>query len=148
MGLFITHTFLLDRPDVDTAGHWFCDGPVYGDNEQAVLEFGPLYPHAVRKQERPLELPRRDAAMQVVPRAVFGLPTAHDELIILPNHFQIVTRETGHRNRDGIGLGARSGNDAFDIVGRVSVGRLGEPVEPLLERIEPQEKRGGKQRNA
>src|SRR5690606_37992282 len=45
IGLFITHTFLLDRPDVDTAGHRFGDGPVYGDNEEAVFQFGTLYPH-------------------------------------------------------------------------------------------------------
>src|SRR5690606_21628940 len=146
IGLFMTHTFLLDRPDVDTASHLLGDGPVHGDNEETVLEFGTLYPHAVGKQESALELPCGDAAMQILARTLFGLPAPHDELIILPNHFQIVTRKSGHRDGDPVGLVPGLGGDPLDIVGRIAFGCPLEPVETFLERVESEKEGGGKQR--
>ncbi len=50
----------------------------------------------VRQQESPLELPRRDAAMEEHPAVIFfGLLPAHDELLVLDGQRQVVFREPG-----------------------------------------------------
>lgn len=122
------------------------DGPVHGDNEKTVPQFGPFDLHAVRQKESPLKLPGGNAAMQIFTRTVFRLSAPHDKLIILSNHFQIVTRETRDGNSDPVGFIPVIGGRPFDIVGRIAFRGPLQPVETLFEGVESEQERSGKQR--
>src|SRR5215470_9484116 len=97
------------------------------DRQQPVLEVGPKHIHAVCKHERALELPRGNAAMQVLPSLVVLLASADDELVFLDAHVELVAGEAGHRERDAKTLGKLGvAGEPLDVVGRVAIGTLGD----------------------
>ena len=81
---------------------------------------------------------------------VFLLAATDHELILLDTDIEFVLAEAGHRKRDpkDLALGPAF-DDPFDIVGRIAVtGRLGEPVDSLLDLLEAEEQRVGECREA
>ena len=112
------------------------------DRQQPVLQVRTQHLHAVREHEGALELARRDAAVEILPGLVVLLPAADDELALLDRHIELITGETGDRERDpqAFGLTVLAG-DPFDVVGRIAVRRLGDAVERTLDLVEPEQKR-------
>src|SRR5262245_47551897 len=119
------------------------------DGQQTVLEVRSEDVHAVGQHEGPRELPRGDAAMQKLAALVLLLPAADDQLLLLNGHFELIAGKAGDRERDAqplrIVLIARH---ALDVVGRITVSRLGDAVEHALDLVEADEERTGKRRNA
>src|SRR5919201_3246206 len=112
------------------------------DCQQAILQVGPQYLHAVGQHESPLELPRCDAAVEKLPGLVVLLPPANDELAFLDAHVELVPRKTGHRQGDPEPLGvAAFARQPLDVVGRIAVGSLGDAVERSLDLVETKQKR-------
>lgn len=120
------------------------------DHEKAIVQIRGLHLHAVRQNKRALKLPRRDAPIEKLARFIVGLSAANGELIVLKRHFDLVSRETGHRERDAQALDARAIlADPLDIIGRVAVrASLGEALDEALHLIEPQEQGVRKRRGA
>src|ERR1043166_1095508 len=119
------------------------------DREQPVLEVGTQHVHAVCKHEGALELPRGDAAMQVLPGLVVLLASADDELVFLDTHVELVAGEAGHRERDTKTLGIFGvAGEPLDVVGRITVGTLGVAVEHALDLVKSEQERTGKRRNS
>src|SRR6202045_2357158 len=119
------------------------------DRQQPVLEVGTEHVHAVCKHESALELPRGDAAMQGLPGLVVLLASADDELVFLDAHVELVAGEAGYRERDAktLGIIARPG-EPLDVVGRITVGPLGDAVERSLDLVESEQEWTGKRRNS
>src|SRR5262249_41184941 len=96
--------------------------------------------HSVREHESALELARRDAAVEVLPGLVVLLAPTDEELVLLDRHVELVAIEARHRERDSQPLRpAVSTRNPLDIVGRVSVGRLGDPIERTLDLVEAEQ---------
>lgn len=106
--------------------------------QEAIVEPGSFHLDPLGKDEGALELPRRDAAMEEDPALrIVPLAAADDELIVLLRDLQVVHGEAGHGQRNAQPVLGR----LLDIVGRVTVGVLGNPVEHLLEVVEAKEER-------
>src|SRR6266704_2813408 len=111
-------------------------GPDEVDMEEPVIERGARHFDAFRQHEGALELPRRDAAMEIDAILVVDLLAAHDELVVLDLHGEVAHREAGNRQGDAELVLAR----LLDIVGRVAVSRnLADAVERPLEMIEAEQ---------
>jgi hypothetical protein len=80
---------------------------------------------------------------------VLALPSPDDELAFLDRDVELIAREAGDRQRDpqALGLSVLTG-DPFDVVGRVAVRRLGDPVERTLDLVEPKEEGAGQRWNS
>ena len=100
--------------------------------------------HAIGEQEAALELPRGDAAMQILALLVVLLAPADDELVLFHGDVELVAGEARHGQGDAQPLGQPIGaGQALDIVGRVSVG--GGPADPVqrpLDIVKPQQEGG------
>src|SRR5215472_11732147 len=119
------------------------------DRQQPVLEVGTEHIHAVCEHESALELPRGDAAMQVLPSLVVLLASADDELVFLDAHVELFAGEAGYRERDAKALGILGvAGDALDVVGRITVGPLGDAIERSLDLVKSEQERTGKRRNS
>src|SRR5262249_48245445 len=119
------------------------------DRQQPVLEVGAQHLHAVREDEGALELPRGDAAVQVLPALVVLLASADDELAFLDAHVELVAGEAGHRESDAKTLGELGiATEPLDVVGRITVGTLGDAVEHALDLVKSEQERTGKRRNS
>src|SRR6185437_12520667 len=124
--------------DLDAAHLALDDAAHEIDIEQTVVERGAGHLDTVGQYEGALELARGDAAMKVDAILVVGLLAAHDELIVLDLHAQIVHGEAGDGERDAQRVLA----GLLDIVGRIAVARrLADAIEGTLELIESQKQR-------
>ena len=82
------------------------------------------------------------------PALVVLLPAANDELALLERHVELIAGEARHRKRDAQPLRAVGvARNALDIVGRIAVRSLGDPIEHALDLVEAEQKRTGKRRN-
>src|SRR5215218_11185093 len=134
---------LVPRGDVDLPDDPLRLGTGEIDRQQPVGQVGAQNLHAFGEQEGALELPRGNAAMQVLPRLVIALAAADDELAFLERDLELVPGEPRDRERDPqpfrLALGA---GDALDIVGRIAVARgFRNAIERLLDLIEAKEER-------
>src|SRR5262245_65757773 len=71
------------------------------DRQQSVLQIRSLHLNAVSQHKGPLELTRRDAAVEVLPGLVILLPAADHQLVILDRHIELLAREACNPQRDG-----------------------------------------------
>src|SRR5438067_3873479 len=107
------------------------------DRQQAVVQVRAQHLHPVRQHEGPLELSCRDAAMKILPGLVVLLPPADDELAFLDTYLELLPGEAGHRQGDPEPLGvAAVPRQALDVVGRITVGSLGNAIERSLDLVE------------
>src|SRR5262249_39111438 len=98
----------------------------------------------VRQHESALELTRRDPAVEVLPGLLVALTTADRELVFLDGDVELVAGEARNRQRDAQPLWpAVFSGDPLDIIGRITVGGLGDPVERPLDLVEA-EKEGAR----
>jgi hypothetical protein len=82
--------------------------------------------------------------MQILARLVLGLAAADDELFLLHGHVELVEREAGNGKRDAQTFRiAVVASKTLDIVRRVSVGCLRDPIERTLDLVEAEKKRTG-----
>src|SRR5262245_14439083 len=118
------------------------------DGQQSVLQVRPQHLHSVREHEGALELARRDAAVEVLPGLVVLLPAANDELAFLDRDVELVAVEARDRQRDAqpFRLAVLAGNP-LDIVGRIPVRRLRDPIERTLDLVEAEQEGTGQRRN-
>src|SRR6476646_6420900 len=63
------------------------------DRQEPVLQFGTHNFHAASQHERALELPRGNAAVEILTRLVVLLAAADDELVLLSRHIELFARE-------------------------------------------------------
>ncbi len=93
------------------------------DRQQSVGEVRALDFNAVGEHERPLELPCRNSAVEVIPGVVIGLPTGDHKLAIFDDYLKLMSGETGNRERDAEAfVRAVATSDPFDIVRRKAIG--------------------------
>jgi hypothetical protein len=94
-------------------------------------------------------LTRRDAAVEVLPGLVVLLPAANDQLALLDGDVELVAVEARDRQRDAqpFRLAVLAGNP-LDVVGRIPVRGLGDPIERTLDLVEAEEEGTGQRRNA
>src|SRR5882762_1150499 len=109
----------VSRLDFNSADTIFRDGADEIDVYQAVIDGGSRHLDTLGQDEGALELPRRDAAVQVDTLLVVGLLAAHHELVVLDPNREVVHCESGDGERDAQRILA----GLFDIVGGVAVGR-------------------------
>src|SRR5437868_2078272 len=96
--------------------------------QQRATDFDPFGEH-----KRPLELARRDAAVQVDTLRIVSLSAAHHQLIVLDRDAEVAHLKA----RDGEGDSQRVLAKLLDIVGRISVCRyLADSIERPLEMVE------------
>src|SRR5580700_8308272 len=86
--------------DGDRSDHALRLRPCEVDRQQPVLQVRAEHIHAVSEHEGALELPRGDAAMQVLPGLVVLLASADDELVFLSGYIELVAGKSRHRERD------------------------------------------------
>jgi hypothetical protein len=70
------------------------------DRQQAVFQVRSHHLNAVSQYKGPLELTRRDAAVEVLTGLVVLLPTTDHQLVFLDRHVELLAREAGNRQRD------------------------------------------------
>src|SRR5690606_7570437 len=70
------------------------------DRQKAVIEPRAHDIHAVGKHEGALELPGRDAAMEIGAPFLLALTATNDQLILLKRDRQLITGEARNRERD------------------------------------------------
>src|SRR5690606_3472243 len=139
--IFHRNVYLLYQP--------FRLGTVEIDREQPVFELRSRHPHAVGKHEAALELPGRDAAMQIFPLRLVGLAAAHHELVFLDADVEIVLRETRHRQDDAQPLSrAVAAAKTLDVVGRIGIAGFRQALQRLFHGVEPKQKRARKRRHS
>jgi hypothetical protein len=102
--------------DFDRAHSHLHRRPHQIDMQQAVIEPGAAHFDALGEDERALELPRGDAAVQV-DAVVVGLLAADDKLVVLDGQLHVAHRKPGNRKGNAQGVFA----DLLDIVGRIAV---------------------------
>jgi hypothetical protein len=120
------------------------------DRKEAVSKLGAEHPHTVGKHESPLKLSGGDAAMEIILFTGFDLTTANDELVLFRRHFQILIGKPCDGERDPQPFrraGGAVAANALDVVGWVSVVRLGDPLEGLFHAVEAHQQRARKRRN-
>jgi hypothetical protein len=76
---------------VDAAGDLLRLGPNDRDGQHAVPQRRLMDLNAVSEEEAALELPRGDSAMQELTRPLVPLPAAHEKLVVLGEHLDIVS---------------------------------------------------------
>src|ERR1700719_2661237 len=104
------------------------------DRQQSVLQVRPQYLHAVRQHEGALELARGDTAVDILPAFVVLLAAADDELALLDGDIELVAGKPRYRKGDAQTLGIIPvARNALDIVGRVPVCGLADPIEHALD---------------
>ena len=82
--------------------------------------------------------------MEVLPGLLLALAAADRELVFLDGDVEFVAGETRDRQRDSQPFGpAVFADDPLDIVGRITVGGLGDPIERPLDLVEA-EKEGAR----
>src|SRR5580700_7597062 len=118
------------------------------DRQQSVLQVRAQYLHAVRQHEGALELARGDAAVDVLPAFVVLLPATDDELAFLHRDIELGAGKARHREGDAQALGTVTvAGDTLDIVRRIPVCGLADPIEHPLDLVETKQKGTGKRRN-
>jgi len=120
-------------------GHW----PFKVDVKQAVYNLRAANLDSFGQNEAAGELPGGDAAVQVNPCgiAVFLLPAADNQLIVLDADRKVVIRKTRNGQRDPQAVFA----SLFDVVRRIALSRgLIDPVQNPLDMVEPQKQRARK----
>src|ERR1700730_1026475 len=75
----------------------------------------------ISEAELPLEVPRRDALVDVVQLAVIASAAHHGQAVLLSRDRDLLRRKPGQRKRDAIAFLAGT----HDVVGRVGVLRVG-----------------------
>src|SRR6202044_1982533 len=107
------------------------------DRQQAVLQVRSQYLHAIRQHEGALELPRGDAAVDVLPAFIVLLPAADDELALLYGDIELVAGKTRHRKGNTQPLGTVPvARNALDVVRGIPVCGLPDSIEHALDLIE------------
>ena len=92
----------------------FGAGEIHG--EKPVHQFRTQHLHAIREQEGPLELPRGDAAMEILDPLLGGLDLAlHEQHVLMRGDLDVALAEAG----DGHGDPILVLPDLRDVVGRV-----------------------------
>src|SRR5829696_3001920 len=129
---------LVRSADVDLADDPLRLGPGQIDRQKPVGQIRAHDLHAIDKKEAALKLTGGYAAMEEVPCLVVGLTSPDDELALFQGHLQLIPGETGNGQGDAEALGgAVRASQTLDVVGRITVpGRLGDPIERLLDLIE------------
>src|SRR5262249_49144562 len=118
------------------------------DRQKAVLQIRTQNLHPLRQHERPLEVARGDAAMDILPGLVVLLAPTDHQLVFLNRHIQLVAGKSGYRQGDAQAFGLAVGTIApLDVVGRVTVGTLYDPIERALDLVEAQKERAGERWN-
>lgn len=115
------------------------------NNEKTIGHRCAHHLHAIDEQEAFLELPRRNAAMEIDAAFVVRLPTTDDELVFFQGHIELIAGEPGHRQSDAqkFWLCVRA-RHAFNIIGRITVGcGLRDAFQCPFEFIESDEERRG-----
>ena len=74
------------------------------DRQKSVLQIRTQHFHAVGQHKRALELPRGNAAVEILARLVVLLAAADDELVFLHRDIELIAREAGDRQRDAQAL--------------------------------------------
>src|SRR5262245_50807587 len=87
--------------------------------------------------------------MEVLVGFVVLLPPPDYQLALLDAYIEMITRKPGNGERDAQPLRILSvARQSLDIVGRITVGPLGDTVEHTLDLVESQEERAGEGRNS
>ena len=114
------------------------------DRQQPVFQVRAQHLHPFRQHEGALEVPRRDAAMDVLPGFVVVLTAPDHELVFLNGYIELIAGKSRHRQRDtqpfGLAIGAVA---PLDVVGRLAVGAFDDPIERTLDFVESQQERTG-----
>ena len=80
--------------------------------------------------------------MEILPGLFIVLPAPDHELALLDGHIELVAGETSNRQGDAQTLRpAAFARDPFDVVRRVSVGGLGDPIERPFNLVEAEQER-------
>jgi len=129
-------------PDGDRLDHTFRFRACEIDRQQTVLQVRSQHLNAFGQYKGPLELARRDAAVEVLPSLVVLLPAADHQLAFLDRDVELLAREAGNRQRDAqplrIALVTRL---PLYVVGRIAVGRFCHAVEDAFDLVESEQKR-------
>src|SRR5580698_1794013 len=114
------------------------------DGQQPVFQIRAQHQHPLRQHESALEVPRGDAAMDVLPGLVVLLAAPDHELVFLNGYIELVAGKPRHRQRDAQALGlAAAAIATLDVVGRITVGAFDDAVERTLDFVEPKQERTG-----
>src|SRR5262249_59562231 len=125
------------------------------DAQQAVAQVGRFDLDAVGQHEGPAELPRCDAATQVLARLILLLAAANHELIVLNRDLELVAPEARNCERNAQAVGSfrtrtvragAVGKDALDVVGGITVA-LADPVDQALHFFKAQQQWARQQRH-
>src|SRR5690606_8350286 len=103
---------------------------------------GAFHLDSVCEKKVPLELPRSDAAMQILPARIVLLLAANEQLVVFLHDLELVLGETRNCDRNHEALTAVALDGAFYVIGRITVRGATEPVDAFLVGIEAQEERG------
>src|SRR5580698_6715215 len=111
------------------------------DRQQSVLQVRPQYLHAVRQHEGALELARGDTAVDVLPAFIVLLAAADDELALFYADIELVAGKARHGKGNAQALGAVAvARNPLDVVRRVPVCGLPDPIEHALDLVEAKQK--------
>jgi hypothetical protein len=103
------------------------------DGKQAVFQRGASHLYSVRENERALELPRGNPAMQECSFRRLALLPANHELRVLYAYAEVGEIETRDRERDSQPIGS----DMFDIIWRIGIlSRFRGVIEQTLDMLE------------
>src|SRR6185437_4100202 len=110
------------------------------DRQESVLQVRRQHLHTFGQHESSLELAGRDAAVEIVAGFVVLLPAADEELVLLYRYVKLIAGEARDRQCDAqpLRLFVLAG-DPFDIVRRIPVGRLRDPIERALDLVETEQ---------
>ena len=111
------------------------------DRQQPVLQVRTDDEHPIRQHESALEVPRGDAAMDVLAGLVVLLASPDHELVFLSGYIELVAREPCHRQRDTKAFRLAVFTVApLDVVGRITVRSFDDAIKRTLDFVKSQKK--------